>query len=79
MDSKELYQFNAQIAELGKEAPSAQQVEYLKVSMLAEIALQLAGINEKLNTITERGGSADLQNDAMAHIADMLHIIADKK
>lgn len=43
-----------------------------------KIAQALAGINEKLNTITERGGSADLVGSSLDGVNRMLHIIADK-
>lgn len=49
----------------------------LQAGMLAEIALQLAGINEKLNTITARGGSADLQNGTLKDIAGHLRDLAE--
>ena len=59
--------------------PQSEAAPFLQAAMLAEIALQLAGINEKLEKITERGGSADVQGSALGDIAKMLYVIADKK
>jgi hypothetical protein len=41
--------------------PQSEAAAWLQAMMQAEIALQLQALNDKLETITERGGSADLQ------------------